>query len=67
MMDVKRLDNMAIDDSNHVIYDRHRFGRNTALDAWKRRWTVLNRWCVGILVYTQFEDMPFVRREQELS
>lgn len=56
---------MATDGRNLVIYDRNRHERDTALGAWQRRWNVLMRWCVGMLIDMRHADMPFVRCEQE--
>lgn len=67
VMDVKRLDSVAVESQNLVVYDRNCFERHTAFGAWKRLWAVLSGWCTGIVVGTLFADMPFVRCEQELS
>lgn len=66
MVDENRFRAMASDGSSLVIYDRNRFKRDTALDVWQRRWSVLMRWCVDMLIYTRFADMPFIRFSQEL-
>lgn len=47
-----------------VIYDRNRFECGTALGAWKTRWAVLSRWCLGIVVDTRIADLSFIRFEQ---
>lgn len=41
-MDVKLFNATVVDGKNLVVYDRGRFERDTAVGAWKRRWTVLS-------------------------
>lgn len=57
---------MATDGRNLLIYDRNCHERDTALGTWQRRWNVLMRWCVGMLIDVMHADMPFVSCEQEL-
>lgn len=54
IIDVRRLDTMALDGTNLVLYDWSRFDRDIALDAWKRRWAELSRWCAGIFLHYLF-------------
>lgn len=62
-MNVKRFVVMTDDGRNFAIYGRSRIERDTASGAWKRRWAVLRRRCVDILIDTGFADLPFVRCE----
>lgn len=63
----KALRRHGVEGRNFVMYGRNRFEHGIALGAWKRRWAVLIRWFVGILVDTHFADMPLFWCLQELS
>lgn len=65
-MDVKRFEATAVSGKSLVVYVCSPFERYNALGAWKRRWAVLNQWCVGILRDTRFADKHLVLCEQEL-
>lgn len=66
VMIVKRFVALAVVGRNLVVYDRNRLERDTVSGAWKQRWAVLSRWCLGILVDFRFADIQFVRCEQKL-
>lgn len=61
MIDVCYFEAIAEDGQNLVAYDRICFECDTALRAWKRRWVLLSRWCVGVLIDTCFSKTFFVR------
>lgn len=65
-MDVRRFTAMAVDGCNLVMYDRNNFQRDTSLDAWKRRWVLLKKWGVRILIDVRFANTPFIRFLQEV-
>lgn len=66
LVNVKRFDALDVDSKNLVIYDGSPFERDTAWGAWKTRWAMLSRWCVGILVDTRSAGLTVVWFEQEL-
>lgn len=49
-MNVKCFDTVAASGKNIIVYVCSRFARDTPLEASKRRWAVLSRSCVEILV-----------------
>lgn len=65
LMNVKIFDAMAVDGENLVIYDKSRFERDSTLNTWKKRWAVLSRWRVELLMDARFVDVLFVLCEQK--
>lgn len=67
MFDERRYRAIVTDGRNLVIYDRNRRDLDTAVGAWQRRWSVMARWCAGILVFLRYADMPYVRCDQKVG
>lgn len=66
-MDVSRFGAMVKDGQNFEVYSRKLFECDTVLRSWKRRWAVLSRQCVELLIHTRFAGMSFVCFKQEFA
>lgn len=67
MIDAGRFSAMAVDCKNIIKDDRNDFLRDIAVGAWKQRWVLSRRWCVGITIDECHADMALNRCRQEVS